>query len=92
MSEAWDNSPNADWKLTILKMVVCGNEAALLMQSDGVVQGAPVVVESLETVQFRDDGSVHWKTYFDPSPRDPSTASGPHRPATASRLPESGSR
>ena len=36
-----------------------------LMRSDGLVQGAPVVVESLETVQFHDDGSVHWKTYFD---------------------------
>jgi len=65
MSEAWDNSPNADWKLTILKMIVCGNETAMLMRSDGVVQGAPAVVESLETVQFLDDGSVHWKTYFD---------------------------
>ena len=37
----------------------------MLMRSDGVVQGAPVVVESLETVEFHDDGSIHWKTYFD---------------------------
>ena len=64
MGEAWDNSPNADWKLSVLEMIVCGNETTLLMRSDGVVRGVPVVVKSLETVQFHDD-AVHWKTYFD---------------------------
>jgi hypothetical protein len=65
MSAAWDASPNADWKLTIEQLFVCGNEVATLMRSDGTVNGAPVSVLGIEVVQFGDDGSAHWKTYFD---------------------------
>jgi hypothetical protein len=64
MSEAWDASPNADWKLTIEQLFVCGNEVATLMRSDGVVQGQPVSVLGIEVLQFREDGSAHWKTYM----------------------------
>jgi hypothetical protein len=65
MGEAWDASPNAEWKLTIEKLFVCGNEVAALMRSDGVVQGAPTTVLGIEIVRFGEDGSAHWKTYFD---------------------------
>jgi hypothetical protein len=65
MGDAWDASPNADWTLTVERLITCGNEVATVMRSDGTVQGAPVSVVSIETVRFEPDGSVHWKTYLE---------------------------
>ena len=35
MGDSWDASPNADWKLSIQKMIICAGEAAVVMLSRG---------------------------------------------------------
>jgi SnoaL-like protein len=65
LAEAWDASPNQDWKLSIDRLIVCGNEGAAVIRNEGSVQGTPITVVSIEVYQFGDDGSVHTKTYWE---------------------------
>jgi hypothetical protein len=46
------------------KLIVCANEAAAVMRNEGVVNGAPVAVESIEVYAFADDGSLSSRTYW----------------------------
>jgi hypothetical protein len=48
MSEAWDTSPNADWKLGIGLLNVCGSAAAAVIRNSGTVNGEPTLIESIE--------------------------------------------
>jgi hypothetical protein len=65
MSEVWDASPNADWKLSVERLTVCGNEAAAIIRNAGTVNGAPLVIESIEIYQFGDDRSCYTKTFWE---------------------------
>jgi hypothetical protein len=65
LGEAWDASPNQDWKLSIDRLIVCGNEGAAVIRNEGSVQGTALTVVSIEVYQFGDDGSVHTKTYWE---------------------------
>src|SRR5437899_2088145 len=59
MAEVWDASPNADWKLAIGMLYVCGSTGAAVIRNSGAVNGQPTLIESIEIYQFRDDGSLH---------------------------------
>lgn len=65
MSEVWDASPNADWKLGIDLLYVCGSTAAAVIRNSGTVNGEPAVIHSIEVYKFGDDGSLHTSTFWD---------------------------
>ena len=65
MGEVWDASPNADWKLSIEKLYVCASTGAAVIRNAGTVAGTPTVIESIEVYEFRDDGSLHTKTFWE---------------------------
>ena len=65
LADAWDASPNQDWKLSIDRLIVCGNESAAIIRNEGSIGGNPITVISIEVSQFGDDGSVHTKTYWE---------------------------
>jgi hypothetical protein len=67
VAEAWDARPPSEWRITMEKLFVCANEAAAVMRNEGVVNGAPVAVESIEVYAFADDGSLSSRTYW-PAP------------------------
>ncbi len=64
VAEAWDATPPSEWRITMEKLIVCANEAAAVMRNEGVVNGAPVAVESIEVYAFADDGSLSSRTYW----------------------------
>ncbi|MBV8346123.1 MAG: hypothetical protein JOZ49_00885 [Mycolicibacterium sp.] len=63
--EVWDTAPNADWKLGIGLLYVCGSTAAAVIRNSGTVNGEPTLVESIEIYKFGDDGSLHASTFWD---------------------------
>lgn len=65
MGEVWDASPNADWKLSVEKLYVCGTTGAAVIRNAGSVAGTPTVIESIEIYTFGDDGSLHTQTYWE---------------------------
>ena len=65
MAEVWDTSPNADWKLGIGMLYVCGTTAAAVIRNSGTVNSQPTLIESIEIYKFGDDGSLHTSTFWD---------------------------
>ncbi|OBF60237.1 hypothetical protein A5787_19705 [Mycobacterium sp. 852002-50816_SCH5313054-b] len=65
MGEVWDASPNADWKLGIDLLHVCGATGAAVIRNSGAVNGEPAVIQSIEVYKFGDDGSLHTSTFWD---------------------------
>lgn len=65
MAEVWDASPNADWKLGIDLLYVCGATGAAVIRNSGSVNGEPAVIQSIEIYRFGDDGSLHTSTFWD---------------------------
>lgn len=61
--EAWDRA-NADWKLDIGLLYVCGSTAAAVIRNSGSVNGESMTIESIETYAFTDDGSLHTSTFW----------------------------
>jgi len=65
MSAVWDASPNADWKLGIDLLYVCGTTGAAVIRNSGTVNGEPTLIRSIEIYKFGDDGSLHTSTFWD---------------------------
>jgi hypothetical protein len=67
MNEVWDlaHSGRESWTLSIDHLVICGHELAMVINNEGIIQGTPVVVRSIETYRFDDDGSLLIRTYHD---------------------------
>lgn len=65
MAEVWDASPNADWKLGIDLLHVCGATGAAVIRNSGTVNGEAAVIQSIEIYKFGDDGSLHTSTFWD---------------------------
>jgi hypothetical protein len=63
MGEAWELA-NADWKLGIGLLYVCGSVAAAVIRNSGAVDGEATVVESVEIYTFDSDGSAHVSTFW----------------------------
>jgi len=63
LSDIWDRGfSRGAWTLTIDFLIICGNELAIVVSNEGEVEGATVVVRSIETYRFADDGSLHIRT------------------------------
>jgi hypothetical protein len=65
MEQVWDASPNADWKLGVDLLHVCGTTGAAVIRNSGTVNGTPMLVQSIEIYKFGDDGSLHVSTFWD---------------------------
>jgi hypothetical protein len=65
MGDVWDASPNADWKLGIDLLYVCGTTGAAVIRNSGTVNGEPTLIRSIEIYKFGDDGSLHTSTFWD---------------------------
>ena len=65
MGQVWDASPNADWKLGIGMLYVCGTTGAAVIRNSGTVNGEPTLIQSIEIYKFGDDGSLHTSTFWD---------------------------
>ena len=74
--DSWERSltPGRSWVLVPTKIVVCADEAAVLMRNEGLVDGNEVVVDSVEIWKVGGDGLVRAvRAYFeaDPAVNDP---------------------
>jgi len=59
----WDRTRD-DWKLDVQELIVCGSEGALFVRNGGVVDGAPVVLDTVEIYRF-DEGSLRARIYWE---------------------------
>lgn len=69
LEHSWENSfkDGHDWKITPLLKQICLDQAAIVVRSEGVVNGNPVTLEGIEIYTIDDDGKVcHIRTYFNP--------------------------
>jgi hypothetical protein len=66
LSEVWDNSfSQGAFTLSVDHLVTGGNEVAILANSNGTIDGAAVVVRSIEIYRFGDDDSLHIRAFWD---------------------------
>lgn len=66
---SWERSltPGREWRLVADRIVVCADEAAVLMRNEGNLHGQEVVVESIEIWKVGADGLVRAvRAYFEP--------------------------
>ena len=66
---SWERSltPGREWRLVADRIVVCADEAAVLMRNEGNLHGREVVVESIEVWKVGSDGLVRAvRAYFEP--------------------------
>jgi hypothetical protein len=47
-------------------LIVCGNEAAMVVRSDVAMGDASVTARSIETMRYADDGSVLLRNWWEP--------------------------
>jgi ketosteroid isomerase-like protein len=69
--DSWARSltPGRSWRLVPTKIVVCADEAAVLMRNEGNLHGREVVVDSVEIWRVGADGKVvAVRAYFEPDP------------------------
>ncbi len=67
----WERSltPGREWRLVPDRIVVCGDEAAVVMRNEGNLHGREVVVESLEVWKVDAEGLViSVRAFFEPDP------------------------
>lgn len=67
--DTWERSLTAErsWRLVPTRIVVCADEAAVLMRNEGDLGGEQVVVESMEIWKVGPDGLVRAiRAYFEP--------------------------
>ena len=59
--------PGREWRLVAERIVVCADEAAVLMRNEGNLHGREVVVDSIEVWKVGADGLVRAvRAYFEP--------------------------
>jgi steroid delta-isomerase len=66
---SWERSltPGREWRLVPDRIVVCADEAAVVMRNEGNLHGHEVVVESIEIWKVGADGLVRAvRAYFEP--------------------------
>jgi steroid delta-isomerase len=70
--DSWERSLTSDrsWTRVPTRIVVCADEAAVLMRNEGDLGGEQVVVDSVEIWKVGEDGLVHAvRAYFEPDPQ-----------------------
>ena len=68
---SWERSltPGREWRLVPTRIVVCGDEAAVVMRNEGTLHGRRVDVESIEIWKVDEAGLViAVRSYFEPDP------------------------
>ncbi len=68
---SWERSltPGREWRLVPTRIVVCGEEAAVVMRNEGTLHGRRVDVESVEIWKVDAAGLVTAvRAYFEPDP------------------------
>ncbi len=66
---SWDRSFQSghDWRLEVVFMQICLDQAAVHVRNHGVVDGEQIVLDSIELYWIADDGRVkRVQTYFSP--------------------------
>ena len=48
------------------ELIVCGNEAAMVVRNDVVLGDASVIARSIETMRYAEDGSVLLRNWWEP--------------------------
>ena len=69
--DSWERSltPGRSWTLIPTRIIVCADEAAVLIRNEGDIHGKQVVVESVEIWKVRLDGLVvAVRAYFESDP------------------------
>lgn len=69
--DTWERSltPGRSWRLVPTRIVVCADEAAVLMRNEGDIEGRRVDIESVEIWKVGADGKVTAiRAYFEPDP------------------------
>lgn len=69
VEESWDRSfqEGHSWRLEVIFMSICEDQAAVHVRNHGVLNGEDVVVDSIEIYWVGDDGKVsRVQTYFSP--------------------------
>ncbi|HKY89755.1 MAG TPA: nuclear transport factor 2 family protein [Nevskiaceae bacterium] len=69
LEKSWTNSfkDGHDWKLEVVVMQICADQAALHVKNHGVVDRRPVELDSIEIYTIDDAGKVAYvRTYFNP--------------------------
>ena len=61
--DAWD-SANGIATMTLDDLIICGNEAAMVMTNHVTVGDAVVNVRLVQTIRYEQDGSVHLRNWF----------------------------
>ena len=65
----WDRSfqPGHDWRLEVIFLQICLDQAAVHVRNHGTIDGAKVALDSIELYWIGDDGRVkRVQTYFSP--------------------------
>lgn len=66
----WDQSRSMAEKIELVpsSIVVCGNEAAMIMEIHATIGGSTMIMDCVETFEVDDDGLIaHMKAYWDMS-------------------------
>ena len=80
----WDRTRD-DWKLDVQDLVVCGNEGALIVHNDGVVDGVATELDTVEIYRFGDHGSLDARIYWELPGLEPERDEPPVRSADEMR-------
>jgi hypothetical protein len=64
LSGEWDRTRD-DWKLDVQELITCGNEVALFVQNDGIVEGVAIALDTVEIYRFGDAGSLDARIYWE---------------------------
>lgn len=67
--DSWERSltPGRSWRLVPTRIIVCADEAAVLMRNEGNIGGREVTIDSVEIWRVRGDGLVvAVRAYFEP--------------------------
>lgn len=56
---------NAAVQLSARKVIVCGNDVALVVDNTSTIDGTTMTTPSIETYAFDADGSIHERTYWE---------------------------
>jgi steroid Delta-isomerase len=80
LQTSWDTSqrPDRSWRLDPRRVVLCGDEAAIILDNHGTLDGREVTIESIEVWKINPAGLVSAvRAYFAP---DPATHDPYYRP------------
>jgi hypothetical protein len=64
LAELWDRTGRERLHIAVERIIVCGNEGAAVCRNEGAVKGSRLVIESVDTYRFTEDGSTHVRSFW----------------------------